>query len=396
MARNPLVALVALALARSAGAQCAAASKTVDGRRVYFTAAAANEHVCARFCEMDGNRCATAGNPAKPVLGTAYGNGFTCCGGNFVPRCDGNNDCAGANGKCSVAAGGNGRLTAVTACSVDEESCAGLRGALMNGAFAGLVVANRQVTVTSQRAEALMNTPGIHSLGGQINSDFTQETCHDEPTYEAQHRMLLNSFVFTPNASAYTAVKAKIPSFVPASNSPTNCAYPCSGRGCTVMSEASTNCGAMAVDTELIPVLHYKPPENFAGTVTFNARVSTASNAAQQADTGTLPVVMTFLPAACVYEADGSCGANGKCTVQGCECQGSFSGPKCDQVTRKIAPVEGSWNGWGKLFFFVFLSAAIGGSVYYGKTNGFCEDPDLVKTESKELQPPAGVDESSA
>ena len=50
----------------------------------------------------------------------------------------------------------------------------------------------------------------------------------------------------------------------------------------------------------------------------------------------------------------------------------------------------------GKLFFFVFLSAAIGGSVYYGKTNGFCEDPDLVKTESKELQPPAGVDESSA
>ena len=28
----------------------------------------------------------------------------------------------------------------------------------MNGAFAGLVVANRQVTVTSQRAEALMNT----------------------------------------------------------------------------------------------------------------------------------------------------------------------------------------------------------------------------------------------
>ena len=33
-------------------------------------------------------------------------------------------------------------------------------------------------------------------------------------------------------------------------------------------------------------VLHYKPPENFAGTVTFNARVSTASNAAQQADTG--------------------------------------------------------------------------------------------------------------
>ena len=38
MARNPLVALVALALARSAGAQCAAASKTVDGRRVYFTA----------------------------------------------------------------------------------------------------------------------------------------------------------------------------------------------------------------------------------------------------------------------------------------------------------------------------------------------------------------------
>ena len=122
---------------------------------------------------------------------------------------------------------------------------AGLRGALMEGAFAGLVVANRQVTVTSQRAEALMNTasgtpvlastmplctvtevcacvracaarmcvracggrpaahartcrarrsparwmarhgvmqPGIHSLGGQINSDFTQETCHDEPT----------------------------------------------------------------------------------------------------------------------------------------------------------------------------------------------------------------------
>ena len=138
-------------------------------------------------------------------------------------------------------------------------------------------------------------------------------------------------------------------------------------------------------------LVEYKPPENFVGTVNFTATVSTATNAAQPATTGKLPVTVKFSAPPCAGSAT-YCGANGKCSVGGCKCTGSFYGLTCSQKSKAASPVESSWGGTTALLLILFAAVGVGGAIFYLSQNGYFEHEDHpdAKPETEELrhQPP--------
>jgi len=349
---------------------------------------------CAKICT--DTTCKTLAGPAP--------RSYMCCNAAFQPRCDGTSQCGttlatDGNGRptdprrftagppnpatCRLTAGNNGAPAAtMPACGLDEENCGGLRGTLKNGAFSSVTIP-KTGTPTYSITQLVTDEPmtvgqtATFNVGGQVMSDFTSQMCLEEPTYEDAHTIVFDNFNFEDDTSSSSALamNALQPGFAtkskPASDQP--CKIPCplatgnNRRTCTDMSTSAgtAKCGSVSVDTELGLVIDYKPPQNFLGNVTFSYRVSTEGTAVQKADTGFLPVSMTFVAPACSGDTAGYCGENGKCTTRGCDCIGSFTGNKCQTSTSKIGIGSRSWGGTTVLVVSLLGGIGLGGFCLY-------------------------------
>lgn len=391
-----------LALLDNAQAQCTPSAQTVDGTRILIGAQKVTSTsttteataVCASICTT--NACTTLAGP--------FGASFMCCNRQWRRMCDGRNDCPATyvnkvwgpntNGACTADARGAN----MAACGLDEEKCNGLRGAMKAGAFSQLSVdkTTGAVIKTVDSKVGNIGSTAQFMVGGQVISDYTQTGCLEEPTYESQHTITVTDFAFTPaNDSDYVGLTAIDVTFVKPAAAPTNCAYPCRGGGCTSMTSASGSqvCGSITIDTEQAPIITYKAPANFIGSVTFNYQVATTTRptAAQQpAQTGPLTATATFAAPVCVGQAATYCGAEGACTTEGCKCNSGFTGEQCDKTSSKMGKFTRGWGGATALVFALVGGVGLGAFCFYtNKSNMFT----VQEEEKEQLAAPPGVPE---